>query len=133
MSKALFINLTWRGGLPLDRLVRREQQAEKETYPPVITPRPSFRLSSFKRLWTPLTLTEEQYPLFRNSFDARPTAATVAFETTDIQVLMPPLRSWQLGVGVRSVTRAFSRQLPTIKSLMLRILKGGGMVYVVFY
>ena len=33
----------------------------------------------------PLTFTDEQYPLFRNSFDARPTATTVAFETIDIQ------------------------------------------------
>jgi len=34
----------------------------------------------------PLTFTDEQYPLFRNSFDARPIVATVAFETIDIQV-----------------------------------------------
>ena len=33
----------------------------------------------------PLTFTDKQYPLFRNSFDARPTAVTVAFETIDIQ------------------------------------------------
>lgn len=33
----------------------------------------------------PLTFTDEQYPLFRNNFDARPTAVTVAFETIDIQ------------------------------------------------
>jgi hypothetical protein len=59
----------------------------------VITPRPSFRLSSFKRLCAPLTFTDEQYPLFRNNFDVRPTAATVALETTDIPVLTPPLRS----------------------------------------
>ena len=35
----------------------------------------------------PWTFTDEQYPLFRNSFDARPTVATVAFETIDIQVV----------------------------------------------
>lgn len=43
----------------------------------------------------PLTFTDEQYPLFRNSFDVRPTAATVAFETIDIQVpestRLPPI------------------------------------------
>lgn len=87
------MSLTLRGDSRLDRSVRRGKKKRKpheKANSPVITPRPSFRLSSFKRLCTPLTFTDEQYPLFRNSFDTRPTVVTVAFETIDIQALGTP-------------------------------------------
>lgn len=38
----------------------------------------------------PLTFTDEQYPLFRNSFEARPTVVTVTFEAIDIRALGTP-------------------------------------------
>jgi len=58
----------------------------------------------------PLTFTDEQYPLFRNSFEARPTVVTVAFETIDIQALatwhaVVTPRSWKLGIEIAKPDR----------------------------
>jgi len=61
----------------------------------------------------PLTFTDEQYPLFRNSFDARPTVVTVAFEMIDIQALVPTVvtpRSWKFGIEIAKPDRPDAAQ-----------------------
>lgn len=80
----------------------------------------------------PLTFTDEQYPLFRNTFDARPIVATVALETIDIQTHARASagRSWKLGVEIRTLPTR-SRRYSLIRSAT-DFQMSTGMVCVVF-